>query len=245
MIRFVSVSRFDSKGHARATRHGFVEDRFLLIRSGHYAARIGKQEIEGQAGDVILFPSSIPVDDRSFVGDQLRCVLVMFRWPGRPPSVPLHAVDVGGRMVTLAEWLLAESDAPALHSPAICDSYAAALAGEYLRLTRKDEPPLVRAVREYSMRHMTGQFRLGDMAASLHLHERYLIRRLKMLCGLTPMALVRRQRLEQARRLAYETDLPLKAIAEKVGIGDPYQLSRLFASCFGVGIRELRKARLR
>ena len=245
MIEFESVSRFDSKARARRSRHSFVEDRLLLIRSGRFSARIQGQAIEGGVGDVVLFPSGVAVTDRSYAGDLLRCVHVLFRWPGRPASIPLQVADTEGRMALLGEWLLGESAAHVMSRPAIRHGYVAALAGEYLRLARKDEPALVRGVREYGVRHLAEPFQLHDLAGHMHLHERYLIRKFKRLCGMTPMAFLRRQRLEQARRLAYETDAPLKAIADQVGIGDPYQLSRLFKACFGVGIRELRKARLR
>jgi len=245
MIQFVNVVPFDSKGRARTSRHSFVEDRLLVIHSGHYRARIGRQAVEGQGGDVILFPSRVVIHDHSFAGDVLRCTPVLFHWPDRPASLPLRVSDGEGRMAALTEWLLAEARTSAPNTPMICNHYTAALAGEYVRLGRQDEPPLVRAVRAYGVRHMAESIRLSELAVHLHLHPRYLIRKFKALCGMTPMAFFRRQKLEQARRLAYETDAPLKALADQVGLGDAYQLSRLFKRGFGVGVRDLRKARLR
>jgi len=245
MIQFVSLQQFDSKGVARETRHCFVEDRLLVIQTGRYEARIGEQTVTGCAGDVVFFPPRVVIRDRSFGGDVLRCVSVLFRWRGRPRALPFRVADAGGRMGTLAGWLIAEAGQGAPSSPAICSHYVSALAGEYIRQARGDEPQLVKTVQAFVRRRLAEPFRLRELAEYLHLHERYLIRRFRGLTGITPMAFVRRQRLEEARRLVCETDAPLKVIAEQVGIGDPYQLSRLFKSCFGVGVRELRKARLR
>jgi transcriptional regulator GlxA family with amidase domain len=58
--------------------------------------------------------------------------------------------------------------------------------------------------------------------------------------GETPAALVRRLRLEEARRPLEETALPLKAIARRVGVGDESTLWRLFTRHLGVTPGEYR-----
>ena len=51
---------------------------------------------------------------------------------------------------------------------------------------------------------------------------------------------LRRMRLNEARLMILSTTLPLKAIAPAVGIGDEYQLSKLFRRQFGISPRALR-----
>ena len=51
---------------------------------------------------------------------------------------------------------------------------------------------------------------------------------------------LRLSRLDQARTLLLTTNLPVKAIAPAVGIGDEYQLSKLFRSHFNLSPRDLR-----
>jgi transcriptional regulator GlxA family with amidase domain len=58
--------------------------------------------------------------------------------------------------------------------------------------------------------------------------------------GETPAALVRRLRLEEARRLLEETALPLKAVARRAGVGDESTLWRLFTRSLGVTPAEYR-----
>jgi transcriptional regulator GlxA family with amidase domain len=69
-------------------------------------------------------------------------------------------------------------------------------------------------------------------------------RSLSRLCrerfGDSPAALVRRLRLEHARRLLEETSLPLKAVAHRSGLGDPSTLHRLFWRAFRVNPAEYR-----
>jgi len=50
----------------------------------------------------------------------------------------------------------------------------------------------------------------------------------------SPAKVVRRLRLEEARRLLEETDLPLKDIANRAGLGDASTLWRAFTSRLGV-----------
>lgn len=58
--------------------------------------------------------------------------------------------------------------------------------------------------------------------------------------GETPAALIRRLRLDEARRLLEETALPLKAVARRVGVGDESTLWRLFTRDLGVTPAEYR-----
>ena len=54
------------------------------------------------------------------------------------------------------------------------------------------------------------------------------------------MAAVREARLQRARELLLAGDLPLHAIAPRVGIGSGQLLSRLLARRFAAGARSLR-----
>jgi len=58
--------------------------------------------------------------------------------------------------------------------------------------------------------------------------------------GETPAALVRRVRLDEARRLLEQTTLPLKTIAQRVGVGNESTLWRLFDRTLGVTPTEYR-----
>ena len=66
------------------------------------------------------------------------------------------------------------------------------------------------------------------------------VRKFKRLCGPTSMEELRLIRLDQARTLLLTTNPPVEVIAPAVGIGDEYQLSKVFRSHFNLFPRDLR-----
>jgi len=66
------------------------------------------------------------------------------------------------------------------------------------------------------------------------------VRKFRRLRGRTPMEELRLLRLDRARTLLLTTSLPVKAIAPEVGIGDEYQLSKLFRRHFNLAPSQLR-----
>ena len=57
----------------------------------------------------------------------------------------------------------------------------------------------------------------------------------------SPAELVRQVRVDEARRLLEETDLPLKDITTRTGLGDTSTLWRAFTQCLGVTPAEYRQ----
>ena len=66
------------------------------------------------------------------------------------------------------------------------------------------------------------------------------VRKFKRLSGRTPMQDLQQMRLNQARTMMLASGLPMKAIAPVVGLGDEYQLSKLFRRHFKLSPREIR-----
>jgi len=69
------------------------------------------------------------------------------------------------------------------------------------------------------------------------------LREYERLCGLTPMADVRRIRLQQARNYILTSNDPLKVIATRVGLVSENHLSRLLKETFGLGVRQMRSCK--
>jgi transcriptional regulator GlxA family with amidase domain len=55
------------------------------------------------------------------------------------------------------------------------------------------------------------------------------------------MAFVRRARIDAARALLQSTPLPLRAIAQRVGLSDAYELSRIFKRVTGIAPSAMRR----
>ena len=79
-------------------------------------------------------------------------------------------------------------------------------------------------------------FVVEEAAAEMHLSERHLTRRLKLLTGLTPNNYLREMRLQQAKQLLLEGRFQtLKEVSFAVGFQHPQYFSRIFQERFGVG----------
>jgi AraC-like DNA-binding protein/mannose-6-phosphate isomerase-like protein (cupin superfamily) len=75
---------------------------------------------------------------------------------------------------------------------------------------------------------------LTELADSLHLAPRYLVRLFKAATGLPPMAYLARLRIELAAARLLHTDDPIGQIGESVGWPDPNYFARRFRTHYGV-----------
>jgi AraC-like DNA-binding protein len=77
--------------------------------------------------------------------------------------------------------------------------------------------------------HYRGEISTRDLGQALNFHPIYIARCMQREFGCSPMEYLMQYRLEQAKRLLLQTDLPIARIAEEVGFQQP----AYFASCFG------------
>ncbi len=82
-------------------------------------------------------------------------------------------------------------------------------------------------------------FVIEEAAAEMHLSDRHLTRRLKLLTGLTPNNFLREMRLQQAKLLLLDGRFQtLKEVSFSVGFQQPQYFARIFKERFGVGPSE-------
>ncbi|OXM85563.1 helix-turn-helix transcriptional regulator [Paenibacillus rigui] len=77
-------------------------------------------------------------------------------------------------------------------------------------------------------------FRLDDLSEQFHFHVDYLSKCLKKHTGLTPLQYSNRIKIEKAKSMLQQTDLPLKEIVNQLGIADYNYFLRLFRKHTGV-----------
>lgn len=97
---------------------------------------------------------------------------------------------------------------------------------------QSNEPAELRGITAFIHEHLHEALSLARLARALGMSTRTLSRACKHRLGETPAALVRRMRLEHARRLLEERTLPLKSIASQCGFGDVSTLHRSFTRAF-------------
>ncbi len=84
---------------------------------------------------------------------------------------------------------------------------------------------------------------LAELAHPLNLHPAYFSSLFKELTGLPPMRYLAQYRFERARELLLTTTLPISAIAEETGYGDPFYFSRVFRKVEGMAPTEYRRSK--
>jgi transcriptional regulator GlxA family with amidase domain len=115
-----------------------------------------------------------------------------------------------------------------------------AMVGELRRLCAVTHDPWLEDILAFIRKKLTAPLTLDDLAHRGKMSKFAFVRKFKRLTGRTPMAELRLRRLDLARTLILTTNLPLKAVAPAVGIGDEYQLSKLFRTHFNLSPRDLR-----
>jgi transcriptional regulator GlxA family with amidase domain len=99
---------------------------------------------------------------------------------------------------------------------------------------QEQEPPRLRNISGFVLEHLAEPLSVQRLARALAMSSRSLSRLCSEHFGESPAALVRRLRIDEARRLLEETALPLKEITARTGIGDESTFWRVFTRRLGV-----------
>jgi transcriptional regulator GlxA family with amidase domain len=96
------------------------------------------------------------------------------------------------------------------------------------------EPPSLFNISTFVLEHIDQPLSVERIAAGVGMSARTLTRRCREHLNQSPAELVRRIRIDEARRLLEDTALPLKDISERAGLGDASTMWRAFTRRLGV-----------
>jgi transcriptional regulator GlxA family with amidase domain len=99
----------------------------------------------------------------------------------------------------------------------------------------------IAVVLEWALRHLAEPLPVERLADVAHLSRRTFIRAFQASTGVTPAVWVRRQRLDEARRLLESTDLPIDQVAASCGFGSTVTMRQRFAAAFDTSPSEYRR----
>jgi transcriptional regulator GlxA family with amidase domain len=102
--------------------------------------------------------------------------------------------------------------------------------------TKTSDPLVARAMVMIQMKH-TQKIDYVKLARDLAVSQRTLIRHFNCELGLTPQAYQQQLRMEGAKRLLAETQLPIARIAEAMGYATPAYFCRLFRQRLGISVQ--------
>jgi AraC-like DNA-binding protein len=95
-------------------------------------------------------------------------------------------------------------------------------------------------VSTYLQQHFADELKMADLEAALNYDIDYLSRCFKFYTGMTPLQYLHHIRLERAKSLLTNTDLPIHRIAEQVGMNNYNYFHRLFRTKVGTPPGEYR-----
>lgn len=109
-----------------------------------------------------------------------------------------------------------------------------------LQRQQRESAPLKEFSR-FVLEHIDEALSVNHIATALGMSTRSLTRSCRQTLGQPPAKLVRQYRVDEARRLLESSELPLKAIAARTGLGDVSTLWRVCTQYLGVTPEEYRQ----
>ena len=241
-VKAVKRMQTDSTWRLKAHVHDFHQ--LIVITRGVEYVTIGGKTLRAGAGDALFYPAGAAHEEWTDPQRPFMSHWVSFFWDACPPDTPSRVHDSSGRMRQLIAWMLAAHVSNSAHARTAERAYLQALFFEYVQSgVGGDQHPLVRSVRSYVQDHLQDKITLDDLAGEHNMSKFHFLRRYRELTQRTPMNEVRELRLRHAEELIMGTDLPLKEVAVRCGLGNLYLLSRLFRKQFGIPPSELRRGR--
>ena len=216
--------------------HSFHE--IIVVILGRLLLKSGEQALTASPGDILFYRAGFVHEEISDPKAPLGILFVSFQTSDSLPWLPLRTYDANGRIRQLVAWLV--EDARERRAPETQRPLFDALFGELRRLCAVPRDPWIETLLAFIRKNLARPLTLDDLARHGKMSKFAFVRKFKRLSGRTPMEELRLTRLDQARTLLLTTNLPVKAIAPAVGIGDEYQLSKLFRHHFDLSPRDLR-----
>ncbi len=220
-------------------RHDHTE--ILVVSRGRHACVLEGVDFWSAAGDVIVFRPKQLHEEAVDPRNPAQWYFIGLNWPSMPVEIPSRLRDVHGRLRQLTAWLHDERHNQTHESSHARSTFFNAFIAELTRLSLHHEHPLLEDIRRYVRHNIDRLLTLDDLASHAEMSKYHFLRLYKKLAGRTPMDDVRELRVEFARDLILTTDLPLKAIADRAGLGDQSHLSRLFRRQLGITPSSLRR----
>ncbi|MEY2906517.1 MAG: hypothetical protein RLZZ408_988 [Verrucomicrobiota bacterium] len=218
--------------------HSHPHHELIVIKSGAMLLKTRHGEFTARSGDILFYQAGLIHEEISQPDDPVNSYHLGFSTRTELPVLPLHMRDSEGRMLELFRWIHRDLRE---HRPKVdCLALLETIIRELRWLLARPKDDWLEHVREHLQSRFSDPLSLDDVARHADMSRFAFVRKFKRLCGRTPMEELRQIRLHEARDLVLSSDLPMKMIAAKVGIGDEYQLSKLFRRCFGISPRDIR-----
>jgi len=239
-LQLVSVAHMSPDPHWSISAHHHPFHELIVVFGGVLHVRLKGKEIAATAGDVLFYHKGVEHEEWSDPGQPAETCFIVFKQPTGLATAPELVRDAAGRVRQLVLWLHEERNVVSESSARVRAQFARALIAEWLRLATLREHEIVRWLREFVERNESRLVTLDELAYGAGMSKYHFLRLYKRLAGCTPMEDVRRTRVHMAQHLILTTDLPLKDVAWRCGLGDQYHMGKLFRRLLDVTPGEMK-----
>ena len=101
----------------------------------------------------------------------------------------------------------------------------------------------VKHAMEYIKHHYREKIKINELAEYIGINRSYLTNMFKKTIGCSPQEYLVEFRMEKAKNLLKNTDMPINAVAAAVGYQDQLAFSKIFKQNFTVSPKEYRKTK--
>jgi AraC-like DNA-binding protein len=255
-VRFETIDLVDAQRGHHAGAHVHAHYEIFFIDAGDYTCAINDVEVVAKPGSVVV----VKPGDRhaDFCPEPVRFRVLRLRVEPGPSTIqsasifdegiaPLAQVveDRDQALSQLADRLIEEASHHRRFVAEILDLLAAEFVWTLLRrLPAERLPPALAEgmqargfasdLQHVFEEHLGRNLGLRELAHELDLSERTLTARCRSQFGESPTRLFVRHKMDQARVLLAQTDLPIKEISAHFGFENPYHFSTVYKRVHGV-----------
>lgn len=227
-----------------------------LLTSGSLTATLDRRvRCQIDSGGALLVRAGVPHGGFHSPDDPLHCYVLHFvehpyerriRMQGRTFAADGLPRSVWPEMLRCAAEIVAETREAAPGGGLLAHGAMSRLLGLLQRAlstgrvdvtavdTDRNAPPSVARVIEHVGVHFRRKLTLDELSEVACVSSSHLEHLFQTSVGVSPLQYVRRYRIDVAMRLLEETDLPVRAVAAKVGYADPFYFSRAFRQAEGM-----------
>jgi AraC-like DNA-binding protein len=237
----MDIGRVEPDPSWQIAAHAHAFHQLIVVLDGVIHVKMRGQTFRAGMGELMWYPAGVAHQEEADREHPCETLYMGIDWSDAPKDWPLSLADRDGRISQLARWLYTERASHYPERARLRTTFVRAIMAEYQRLSTYRQDPLVDAIRHHVRQNLSASLALDDLVRLTGLSKYHLVRRYKALTGRTPMEDVRHIRMMAARELLLTTNLPLKEIAPRTGLGDAYRLCRLFRQHFHMTTSALRR----
>lgn len=259
LVHVCCVER-DNSRIPRAMHNHENRAEFVYIVEGIGNHIIGNRQYETHAGDLLIFNSGVPHEERAAQESNLHyftCGITNLKLKGLEPNfltseqiIPvIRAGEYGERIQTLFTLLNNEVFSGDSMAGETARYLMIALLTLVLRAVKESgkvhsnvRMELGTRIKQYVDQHYLDPVSMSDLSEALGISQFYLSRVFKERTGYSPMQYIINRRIGRAQSLLISTDLSVTKIAEQCGYDNPNYFNLLFKKTIGMAPGAYRKA---